>query len=467
MKRTLFSSYLDGVRLNAAGESYRGIMKYFIPEFLTALVLYSLVALIDASYVASLKSTADYAMLSLTTTLFHFITKIAEGLSVGTMVLCGFYHGKQDVTGMVRAISAACIITTVVAFCISGGLYLGARHLYAFLGTPAELIEIGVPFLRLRAIGAFLMFMFFMVSGFLRGITRNDVTMRCYIVGSVVFLILDYLLIFGAYGFPQYGLQGSAIASIVQYSVMLCIALAYIRKSAILASYSNVFSVSIRSCADAMRSLCNISWPVMGDKAIFAITRILLASYIAPMGKSALGAFGVIRDIEMFAFVPAIACAQVSTFLVSNYMGAGDPEGARCTVKKILLVACFLVGVLLCVCSYYAYHIVHWFDSQGSFTEDAVVAYRLLCMLSMLDIVQVILSSALRGAAQVRVVLGVRLCTLLFFSIPVLYATAHVAFQSNFVRFMTLYGAFYIANGLMALWYVYWFRTGRWQQAHV
>jgi len=93
MKKGLLTSYFDGIRDHDNGEGYGTIVRYFLPEFVTALALYSLLYLLDAWFIAHLKSTSMYATLGVTNTLLHFIVKIAEGLSVGTIVLTGIHNG--------------------------------------------------------------------------------------------------------------------------------------------------------------------------------------------------------------------------------------------------------------------------------------------------------------------------------------------------------------------------------------
>ena len=57
---------------------------------------YSLLSLFDAKLIADLNTTSMYATLGVTSTLTHFITKVAEGISVGTIVLCGQYNGQRN-----------------------------------------------------------------------------------------------------------------------------------------------------------------------------------------------------------------------------------------------------------------------------------------------------------------------------------------------------------------------------------
>src|SRR5437870_4115749 len=120
MKKGLLSSYFAGITDVDHGESYGRIFRYFFPEFITALVLYSMLYLLDAKWIADLKSTSTYATLGVTNTLLHFIIKIAEGLSVGVMVLSGQHNGQHDYKEAGRAFIDAFWTTVFVGAGISG-----------------------------------------------------------------------------------------------------------------------------------------------------------------------------------------------------------------------------------------------------------------------------------------------------------------------------------------------------------
>ena len=59
------------------GESYGRIIRYFIPEFITAFLLYSLPYWLDAYFIGSLQSTTTYATVGVTGTLIHLLIKIS------------------------------------------------------------------------------------------------------------------------------------------------------------------------------------------------------------------------------------------------------------------------------------------------------------------------------------------------------------------------------------------------------
>ena len=152
MKKGLISSYIEGVLDSKNGESYSKILRYFFPEFITALVLYSLLYLLDGAFIAHLKSTSMYATLGITNTMLHFIVKFAEGISVGTIILCGKFNGAGKWSDVGKTLGDSFWVTFFSGLAVSSILYFGAYWIYYFYRVPTEMIGFGVPFLRLRAL---------------------------------------------------------------------------------------------------------------------------------------------------------------------------------------------------------------------------------------------------------------------------------------------------------------------------
>lgn len=440
---------------------YSTIFGYFLPEFINAILLYCLIVFVDEKLIAGLKSTSAYAMVGVTNTLMVFLTKIAEGLSVGAVILCGQYQGRQEYGMVGKAAAAALWGTTIVGACIAGFLYSNASFIFKLLCLPPEMVALGVPFLRLRAISIFLMFIFFALIGFLRGVKNTRATMYFYLLGAVVFTISDVILIRGHFGFPALGFNGSAIASILQYTVMLIAAFSYIFLRKDYRQYHiRLYSVS----RDLVASLFSLSWPVMFDKATLQIEKIWIVWLIAPMGTYALGALNVVKNMESLTFLPVAALGQIITLLVSNEYGAGNLAGIKTSIKRTLVMASvmmFSLMVLLCLKPIWFITI---FDKQNVFTVFAAQAFPIIGILTFFDLLQLILAGALRGTANVRVVMTTRLLTAILFFMPLSYAIASIPFQSDLMRFIAIYGSYNVVNCIAGVIYYYWFHSGYWNR---
>ncbi len=106
--------FIDRLHCQKNGESYIKILRLFFPEFITGLVLYSLLNLLDAKFVADLQSTATYATLGTTNTLLHLLMKIGEAVSVGLVIVGGSYNGSKEYKKVGAAVNDSFWITTII-----------------------------------------------------------------------------------------------------------------------------------------------------------------------------------------------------------------------------------------------------------------------------------------------------------------------------------------------------------------
>ncbi len=464
MKKSLVASYWDGVKDFSHGESYTTIFRYFMPEAVTAFVLYSVLYLIDAKLIADLKSTSTYATLSVTNTVLHFIVKVAEGFSVGTLVLSGRYNGVGRYEEAGKTLSDAFWVTCIVGGIISIGLASGAYWIYLWYGVPEKMISLGIPFLRLRALGIFFMFLYFAFVGFLRGVKNTRLPMVMFSIGACVFVLCDYLLIHGNHGFPALGLQGSAIASVAQYGVMLILALFWVLFNPTYAKYRISLLQAVSSWSNLQR-LCALSGPIVLDKAIMSGSYVWLGGILSHMGKYAIASYAVIKDMERFALVPAIAFAQVVTLLVTNAYGTGDWKGIKSNIKKGVFLASLMVSTILIVFSLTPATFIAFFDIKGRFTDFAARAFPILSILAFFDAIQVVLSGALRGASNVRFVMMTRLIVVVGYFVPISYLLSQLPIRDEVIKFSLVYGSFYVGSGLMSIVYINRFRGRNWQGA--
>jgi MATE family multidrug resistance protein len=462
VKKKLVKSYIEGILDTHHGERYSTILRYFFPEFITTLLLYAIIPLVDARWIAGLQSTSMYATVGVTNTLVHFIIKAAEGFSVGTVILSGQFNGLEEYDEVGKSTVSAFWVTTLVGGIIATALYSGAYWIYWIYGVPEKMITLGIPFLRLKAVGIFFMFIYFAFIGFLRGIKKPRIPMQIFIVGGIVFLFFDYVLINGKFGLPAMGLQGSAWASVIQYGLMFMLSFMYVFFDRSNDKYSLHLFTS--PSIERMIELIKLSFPVVLDKAIFAAAYIWLGYLINPMGKYAIASYSVIKDLERLAIQPASAFAQVITFLVSNSYSIHDWDGIKTNIKKVIFLSSMLVFSILIFLSFWPHLFIQLFDPKNKFTAFASSIFPLISVLVFFDLLQLILSGALRGAANVNVVMIVRLSVFLGYFMPASYLIARLPIQSPMVKFLAVYGCFYLGNALMTLIYIYRFRGERWKE---
>jgi len=205
-----------------------------------------------------------------------------------------------------------------------------------------------------------------------------------------------------------------------------------------------------------------LSVPVVLDKCTMAFAYIWLGSRFASMGEIALASFSVVKDLERLALLPAVAFAQVVTFLVSNDYGRRNWSGIKSNIKKIVFMGSSMVFAILIILSLWPHFFVQFFDKQGDFTSMAARVIPILSVLVFFDLLQLILSGAMRGASNVKTVLVTRLIVCFLYFVPCSYLLSKLTIESMVLKFVLIYGSFYIGNGLMSIVYIQRFRGQKW-----
>lgn len=461
-KQSLWQSYLAGIIDRTSGERYVTLISFFIPEVITAFLSMSLLNLIDSYFIGCLASTSLYGTQGISLKIINVLLKIADGISVGALVLIGNYNGLNKPIEVGRAAVTALWVTASIGALLSSILFFGGHHVLAVLNIPESMIELAIPFLKVRAIGIFFAFMYFALIAFLRGIKKPGLSMKFFLFGGIVFVFFDYVLMFGKFGFPELQLQGSAVASVIQYCAMLCAIIIYIVRDPACRHYS--FHAFKSFDTNMLPDIWRLSWPVVIDKTSLTFAKLWLIRLIAPMGKMVIAGFNAISDMEQFAFVPALALAQVITFLVSNDYGIKNWMAIKNNTKKTLFLTSVMVLSIVVLFSLFPYTVLSLVDKKGAFTNFAVLAFPLLSLLVIFDISQIILAGALRGASNVKTVMMTRVLVTLGVFIPLSYCAANLPIANPVIKFVLIFGSYYISNGVMSVVFVYRFRREAWKQ---
>ena len=436
------------------GESYQNLGRYFWPEFITALILYSLPYFIDCYFVGCLKSTELYTISGVVDNVLNVFVKSAEGLSIGVVALAGFYNGQRRFKEAGQTFVDAFWTTVLIGGGVATVVFVGAYLIcYWFHFTP-EMIEIAAPFIRLRAFSTLCMFISFAFIGFLRSVKNTFMPMLFFAVGALVFIVTDYVCIFGKFGIPEFGILGSAIASCAQYGVMVACACLYVLYSSVYCEYGISLFAGISSW-HRVRQLLYLALPIVIDKTMMAWAYVWLAKMISGLGSHALASFSAVKLLERMAFVPAVAWSQVITFLVSNDLGGNNWDRICDNIKRVVLVASIMVALLLIVFSFYSENIIHLIDQQNEFGYITKRVFPALSILVFFDLLQLILSGALRGAAQVQLVMVTRVIILLCYFVPMSYAVSMMdIFSSKAWHFFFIYASFFVGNAMMSVVYI-------------
>jgi putative MATE family efflux protein len=452
--------------IRGKGESFDKILGYWFPELVSQIILITLPSIIDSWVVAQLGSIAVYGALGMGSNVLHALNKLGEAIPVAATAIIGRHNGAKEYEKCGEDLGDTFWITFFLGFAQFVFFYFCAAGFYNWLGVPEDMVVHGTPFLRLKSLGMWLAFITFGLLSFIRAVRNTRVPMLVCLSGITTFIFFDYALVLGKFSLPRLGLLGSSLATVIEYGFMAGFSLFYILTNPDYKKYFAQIFFSIFSIGRTL-NLLNLSWPIVIDKTTIALSYIWLAKQITHLGTQAIASFDVIKNLERMAFVPVMASATIITFLVSNYLGARDYDGATATIKKLYLFSCATVLITLIFLCINATYCVSFFDPANKLTVFAAAALTPISLLVFFDFSQVFLAGALRGAGDVKAVMWTRVIVCCCFFVPISHLFSTLPGISNLMKFVLIYGSFYVTTGIIGLVYLFRINSHKWHQQKI
>jgi MATE family multidrug resistance protein len=285
-----------------------------------------------------------------------------------------------------------------------------SKPLFALVAHGAEIQLLEEQYFSILCQGGILHVATQTLSGFFtgRGLTRP--VMLANILGMVVNIPLNYCLIFGVWIFPELGIVGAAIATVVSWAVIvLCLA-------------PPIFSKRFRNDFRLLET-CRVDWNIMKrilkygvpgalqfSLDVFAFTFFILI--VGRMGTLPLAASNIVISISSLAFMVALGFSFGISSLVGQSLGAGKAGEARSAVWSgihILMAYTLLLDACLV---FFSEPIVALFidraDAGENYQELLGMASTLLKFVAvyiLFDVFYMTFTAALKGAGDTRFLL--------------------------------------------------------------
>ncbi len=304
--------------------------------------------LVDTFYVGML-GVRELAAMSFTFPVVMFLNSISMGVGIGTSSLISrnIIHTERSELKMMSSRSILLGIIIVLFFVALGLLTI--RPVFTALGAEASVLDfvedymtvwyLGVPFVVIPMTG----------NNIIRA-TGDTFTPGMIMLGNAVInIILDPMLIFGIGPFPELGIAGAALATVISRAVGLVVTLIVLIKK------TKLFTLKLGKVRDILFTWKNILYVAIPASLTMLITPLsvgLITRIIASFGEEAVAAFGVATRVEMFAMMVIMSLGSVLIIFVGQNLSKHNFQRIREALKislKFSLAWGLLVFVILLV----------------------------------------------------------------------------------------------------------------------
>ena len=358
----------------------------------------------------------------LSNSLFVLLMVFAIGISYATTPLVTQAHEKKDLLKKASLFKNTLFLNFIVALVSFVILFL-ASDLLNYMQQPKEVVDLALPFFDILIFSILPISIFFACKQYCEGLSNTRMALIISVAGNLLNVILNYLLIYGKFGFPELGYLGAAWASFIARSFMGVSFLVLIFKSPVTREITEVFKkvkVNWKELRALWRIGFNSAMQFTFEVAAFVICGLMAGSF----GKEQIDANGIALNIASFTYMFATGLSSAATIRVGVYNAQNNwlqiKEVTKAAVK-LVLVGMGVFGILFMVFKNY---LPMAFSTDAAIIEMAATLLIIAALFQLFDGLQVTLIGVLRGLEDVTAPTIITLIGYWVLALPLAYFLA-------------------------------------------
>lgn len=297
---------------------------------------------VDTIMIGQVSETA-FSGTSLANQVFFIITMVLSGIAGGSNVLISQYWGRKDKESIYKVLAYTYRFAISLVLCIViVSLFFPTAVLKIFSNNP-ELIAQGSIYLRYVCLS----YLFFSVSTITVQVLRSVRAVRIAVISSLTALIcnavLNYLLIFGHFGFPELGLMGAGIATTTARFIEFVVVMVYVYK------YEKNLELRLHKLRHLDKNIRQLflrkCGPVCANEAMWSLGESCIVMIIGRLGTGVVMAMGIYNVITQLSNVLMNGLDSAACVMIGNTLGAKKHEELQILRKYFQRLSLVVGGV--------------------------------------------------------------------------------------------------------------------------
>ncbi|MGE5528189.1 MAG: MATE family efflux transporter [Patescibacteria group bacterium] len=402
---------------------WREIAAITWPAFVE-LVMSTLFGMVDMIMVGRL-SPAAIASVGLTGQPFMLLLAIFAAVNVGTTTLVAWNIGGSHLR-KARSITRQVLVVNAILGTAIGLLgVLAARPVVLFMGAGPDTVKDATAYFQIVAAGLLFQAVTMGITASLRGAGETTAPMLYNVGSNLLNVFGNYVLIYGKFGFPRWGVAGAA-ASTTLARFVACLAGLYILFRSRQTILALRFKGDYRPDWPTVKKVFSIGLPAALEQFVLQSGLMLFARTVSGLGTLNFAAHQIGLNISGISFAPSMAFGVAATTLVGQSLGAHDAEKARRYARAIhkmaMGTACFTGAIFIL----FSHPLARLYTSDLAAAALAGVILKILALAQPGQSTQLTLAGALRGAGDTMYPLYASVIGIWGFRVAAAYAFVNI-----------------------------------------
>ena len=300
---------------------------------------HTFVSFVDNIMVGQL-GTAELAAVSLGNSFMFIAMSIGIGFSTAITSLIAEADASENLAQARATYKSGLFLCSSLGIILFIGVYFSHPLMY-FMKQPTEVVVLAIPYLKLVAFSLIPLVVFEAIKQCSDGMSMTKYPMYATLLANIINVILNYILIFGKFGFPEFGIVGAAYGTLVSRIIMviyLWLLLRYKERSAQVVKNIKFFILDLPK----MRKIINLG-SLTAMQMFFEVAIFTAAIWLSGLlGKNPQAANQIALNLSSMTFMVAMGLSVAATIRVGNQKGLQNYKELRRIAFSI-----FLLGILL------------------------------------------------------------------------------------------------------------------------
>ena len=297
---------------------------------------HTLVAFVDNVMVGQL-GTAELAAVSLANSFMFIAMSLGIGFSTAITPLIAKADGEGNFEDGKSTFKHGLCLCSLISVLLFFGVFL-AKPILHVMQQPQEVVELAIPYLNLVAVSLIPLIIFQSFKQFSDGMSMTKYPMFATLVANIINVILNYIFIFGKFGFPELGIVGAAVGTLVSRLIMVFYLWVLLLRNNKTRPY--LLDLNFLNLSKIMiKKLFNIGFP-SAMQMFFEVAIFTSAIWLSGiLGKNPQAANQIALNLSSMTFMIAMGLSVVAMIRVGNQMGLNKYVELRRIAFSIFMIA--------------------------------------------------------------------------------------------------------------------------------
>ena len=364
---------------------------------MAGMVSRTLLSFMDTLMVGRLGA-VSIASVGLGSTTVWVVIYLFFSLGVGTQIMTSRRYGERNYKECGNLLNNAVMFSVIAALVFTALGFMESRRIFKFIAVDPLVYHYGSSYIRIRIFEVFSFTIISVFAGFFNGIGITRIHMCVMLIVNIMNIFLNYLLIFGKFGFPRLEVTGAALASTIStYLGAIVIVLISLKEK-----YWEKFLYfkNLKVSLNTLTTLLKLSYPNALKNFFILSGYMIFLKFIGIIGTKDLAASIICLTVTSISWMPAVGIGVATVTLVGQSLGSRESKLAErysWESIKLSLVIMGSIGVLFMV---FPKWIMEIFTSDTEIIQKGTTVLRILGVIQFFDAFGIILSSSLEGAGK-------------------------------------------------------------------